>query len=224
MGAAAPALAGSFMVTPVRATLSAKQPVAALTVRNESQEATVVQVEVVTWTQREGSDVYAATRDILATPPIFTVAPGASQLVRIGLRRDADPGRELAYRVFLQEVPPPAKSDFRGLRVALRMGIPVFVLPPTAVAPLLQWRAEAAQGGVSLSLKNEGNAHVQLTDLRLVLPAGGELAREQMSTYVLPGQSRGWRFNRSAPAGASLRLSARTDGGDLETDVKVEAR
>jgi fimbrial chaperone protein len=179
---------------------------------------------VVTWTQREGSDVYAATREILATPPIFTVAPGASQLVRIGLRRDADAGRELAYRVFLQELPPPAKADFKGLRVALRMGIPVFVLPPTAVAPLLQWRAEAAQGGVSLSLKNEGNAHVQLTDLRLVLPAGGELAREQMSTYVLPGQSRGWRFNRSAPAGASLRLSARTDGGDLETDVKVEAR
>src|SRR5947209_8169980 len=68
MGAAAPTLAGSFMVTPVRATLTAKQPVAALTVRNESQEATVVQVEVVTWTQRDGNDVYAATRDILVTP------------------------------------------------------------------------------------------------------------------------------------------------------------
>jgi len=221
----APALAGSFMVTPVRATLTAKQPVAALTVRNESQEATVVQVEVLAWIQREGNDLYIATRDILATPPIFTVAPGASQLVRIGLRREAEPNRELAYRVFLQEVPPPAKSDFRGLRVALRMGIPVFVLPPTSVAPLLQWRAAAAQGGgLSLSLRNDGSAHVQFTDLRLVLPAGGELAREQMSTYVLPGQGREWRFSGSAPAGASLRLSARTDGGDVETELKVEGR
>jgi fimbrial chaperone protein len=221
----APALAGSFMVTPVRATLSAKQPVAALTVRNESQEATVVQVEVMTWTQRDGNDVYAATREILATPPIFTVGPGASQLVRIGLRRDADPGRELAYRVFLQEVPPPAKAEFRGLRVALRMGIPVFVLPPTSVAPLLQWRAAAAQGaGLSLSLRNDGNAHIQLTDIRLALPPGRELAREQMSTYVLPGQSKGWRFNAAAPPGTSLRLSARTDGGDVETDLKVEGR
>jgi fimbrial chaperone protein len=219
------ALAGSFMVSPVRATLSAKQPVAALTVRNESQEATVVQVEVVAWTQREGNDVYAATRELLATPPIFTVGPGASQLVRIGLRRDADPGRELAYRVFLQEVPAPAKTEFKGLRVALRMGIPVFVLPPTAVAPLLLWRAEPAQGGgLSLSLRNDGTAHVQFTELRLALSGGSELTREQMSTYVLPGQSRGWRFNRSAPPGASLRLNARTDGGDVETDLKVEGR
>src|SRR5437870_7139699 len=172
MAAAAPVSAGSFMVSPVRVTLGASQPVTPITVRNESQESTGVQVDAVAWTQRDGADVYTATREILATPPIFTLKAGASQIVRIGLRRDADPARELAYRVFLQEVPPPPKAEFKGLRVALRMGIPVFVVPPTAVAPVLQWRAQALrEGGLNLSLRNDGNAHIQMMELRLAHPA-----------------------------------------------------
>jgi len=223
MAAAAPASAGSFMVTPVRITLSASQSVTPITVRNESQETTVVQVDVVAWTQRDGADVYTATREILATPPIFTLKPGASQIVRIGLRRDADPARELAYRVFLQEVPPPPKAEFKGLRVALRMGIPVFVLPPAAVAPQLRWRAQAMrEGGLSLSLRNDGNAHIQVMEVRLAHPAEREIAAERTPVYVLPGQSQGWRMKGSAPSGATVRLRARTDGADVDTDLKVE--
>src|SRR5258706_6023191 len=103
MAAAAPASAGSFMVTPVRVTLSASQPVTPITVRNESQETTVVQVDVVAWTQRDGADVDTATREIPATQPIFTLNPGASQILRIGPPRDVDPTRELADRRLLHE-------------------------------------------------------------------------------------------------------------------------
>src|SRR5205085_11971107 len=157
LASAAPARAGSFMVTPIRATLSAAHPVSALTVRNDGAERTVVQVDALIWTQRDGGDVYAPTKDIIATPPIFSIAPGASQVVRVGLRRDPESGRELTYRLSLQEIPPPPKADFLGLRVALRLVIPVFVVPPSATAPRLQWRvAPAGPGALSVALRNEG--------------------------------------------------------------------
>jgi len=163
-----PALAGSFMVTPVRVTLSSAQPIVALTVRNDSSDSTVVQIEMATWSQEAGKDVHAATRDVIATPPIFTVPPGATQVVRVGLRRTADAERELTYRLFLQEVPPPPKPEFKGLRIALRMSIPVFVAPPVAVAPALEWRAvREAQGWLNVSVRNAGKAHVQIADFRL---------------------------------------------------------
>ncbi len=225
MGAVFAATAGSFAVSPVRATLSAGQPVAALTVRNDGAEPTVVQLEVVSWSQQDGRDVYNLTREILATPPIFTLPPGGSQVVRVGLRRAPDPKREITYRLFLQEVPPPPKPDFQGLQVALRVGVPVFVLPPVPAKPVLRWQvSRTPQGKLQVSLSNSGNAHIQVANIKLV-PSGGEpFPTQQVAAYVLPGQSRGWLVEAAPvpPPGLTLRLFAQTDAGDVQAEVVVE--
>src|SRR6185312_9864851 len=131
------ALAGSFTVNPVRLTLSATQAVAAVTVKNVGDEATVVQLETSSWTQHDGQDVLTSSSEILATPPIITIPPGASRIIRVGLRRAPDPQRELTYRLFLREVPPPEPLA-QSLRVALLISMPVFVVPPQSVAPEVQ--------------------------------------------------------------------------------------
>src|SRR5438876_8352828 len=76
------ARAGSFTVNPVRVTLSATQSVAAITVRNVGTEATVVQLETSSWNQHGGLDSLASTTEVLATPPIITLPPGASRIIR----------------------------------------------------------------------------------------------------------------------------------------------
>jgi fimbrial chaperone protein len=234
LGVAPAATAASLALVPVRLALSSKQPVGALTVRNDGDEATVIQLEVAGWAQSDGKDVYTATSEILATPPIFTVAPGASQLVRIGMRRPADASHELSYRLFLQEVPPPPKADFKGLQVARRFGVPVFVGAETAqvkaaVVPVaaLQWHARAAAGSdkVTLTATNAGTAHVQVKSFTLA-PKGQAAPPEHNSPeYVLAGQYRDWQIElEPAPlAGASLHVSAATDAGPVEADVVVEA-
>ena len=73
------------------------------------------------WSQVEGKDVYTATREVLANPPIFTVPAGGSQLVRIGLRRAPNTQRELTYRIFMQELPPPLDNEFTGTRMLMRI-------------------------------------------------------------------------------------------------------
>ncbi|WP_119628929.1 fimbrial biogenesis chaperone [Methylocaldum marinum] len=99
---------GALSVAPVRLELSAPELTGAITVTNTGTESSVVQLEATDWSQRNGQDEYAPSRKLSATPPIFTLGPGATQTVRVGLRHPPDPRRELAYRLFLQEVPPPA--------------------------------------------------------------------------------------------------------------------
>ena len=150
---------------------------------------------------------------------------GGSQLVRMGLRRAPDPQRELTYRLFLQEVPPPPKPDFQGLQVALRIGVPVFVLPAVAAKPVLRWQAaRTPEGALKLSLANSGNAHIQIVNFRLSLPDSAQpWVTQQAADYVLPGQSRDWIVpaNPAPPPGVTLHLFARTDAGDMEAEVVV---
>jgi fimbrial chaperone protein len=117
------ATAASLTVSPIRVVLDGKNHCAVVTLRNTGQEARVVQVELLRWTQEAERDVYTPTRDLLVNPPVFTLAPGQSQLIRVGLNRSPDAAQELAYRLYIQEVPPPSRPGFTGLQMALRIGV-----------------------------------------------------------------------------------------------------
>ena len=217
--------AGSFQVNPIRVELGRGASSAAITVRNDGDDPVVVQASVMAWTQSDGQDVYNVTTEALITPPVMTIAPGAEQILRVGLRRTADPQRELAYRIYLQEVPPPPSPGFSGLQVALRIGLPLFVAPVAPASRRLEWSARIAPGGaLVLAARNTGSAHVQVTDVELSAPRGERVARESSLVYVLPGQTHEWSLalppDKDKPAG-ELRLKALTDAGDVDTAVKV---
>ena len=220
--------AASIGVSPVRATLSANQKIETITVRNTGSELMSVQLEVMSWSQQDGEDVFTATREVLANPPIFTVPPGGSQLIRAGLRRAPDARRELTYRIFLQELPPPPSPDFNGAKMLMRVSLPVFVLPEVAAQPALRWQAaRTSDGALKISLTNIGNAHVQIANFSLSLPGSAQpWITQQSSTYVLHGQSRDWILpanaeNPSPPPGAILQIFAQTDAGDMEAEVLI---
>lgn len=221
----ATAVAGSFQVNPIRIELGKGATNAVIKVRNDGDEAVVIQASVLAWTQSNGQDAYTPTTEALVTPPVMTVAPGAEQVVRVGLRRGPDPQRELAYRVFLQEVAPPPKPGFSGLQVALRVGLPVFVAPVAPASRQLEWSARIAPNGtVMLTARNTGNAHVQVTDVGLSAPGGEPVAHESSLVYVLAAQTHEWTLPAPPDRGRSpgeLRLKAITDAGDIDTAVKV---
>jgi fimbrial chaperone protein len=217
--------AGSFAVNPVRVTLSASQMVAALIVRNEGQEPTVVQLQTSGWAQHAGDDVLTPTVEILATPPIFTIAPGGTQIVRVGLRRAPDAQHELTYRLVLREVPPPAPMA-QGLRVALALSLPVFVSPQRPAAPKLVWQVgRLPDGQVRLRASNTGNSHIQVGRFELSLASNSQvLAAQVVSAYVLPEDTRTWILKDigGAVKGAQVKISAVTDAGESRSQVAVE--
>src|ERR1700722_183955 len=231
--------AGSFEVTPLRVSLSATQRVAALSLRNVNSDPVVVQVDVVAWSQAKGEDVFAPTREVLATPPIFTVPPGGTQLIRVGLRRAPDALHELSYRIFLTEIPPPVKADATGLQETLRFSIPVFVPRATsaadrggkdderAVPVSLTWRVtKTASNYLAVVATNQGNSHVQVIDFTLAVAGNTQpLATTKVPEYVLPGQqSRPWSIATDAhvASGTPLHVTSHTDSGDIAGDVVVD--
>jgi len=215
-------------VSPVRVTLSDSQKIGSLSVRNDGTEPITMQMEVLSWSQREGKAVFAATRELLANPPIFTIPAGSSQLVRVGLRRAPDAQRELSYRVILQELPPPPNPDLTGMFMTMRISLPVFVLPEIDTKPVLLWQAaRTSQGALKISLSNSGNAHIQIKNFKLsLLDSAQPWLTQQSSDYVLAGQSRDWILpanpeNPAPPPGVSLKLFAQTDAGDIEAEVII---
>ena len=220
----ASAFAGSFTVNPVRVTLSPGLHVAAITVSNNGSEASVIQLQTSSWTQQDGQDVLTPSSEILATPPIFTLPPGGSQIVRVGLRRTPDVQHELTYRLILREVPPPQPIS-QGLRVALAISMPVFVVSAHPAFSNLQWRAtRLADGRIQIQATNTGAAHVQVGAIELT-PAGGAspVVRQSVATYVLPGNAHSWTFASAAKvlAGSMLELHASTDSGDVQARIAL---
>jgi len=215
------AQAGNFSVSPVRITLSPTSLTTALTIENRDDAQVLVQSRVVAWAQRDGSDVLEDSRELLVSPPIFRIAPGATQTLRIGLMRRPDPSRQLTYRLFLQEIPPPPKPGQQGANVALHLSLPVFVAPLAPAAPQLRWEVKpASDGTLTLALANAGNSHVQLLDVKLLLPDGSLLAEQEMFAYVLAGQARSWTIKpKQTWSAGTLKLGARTDGGEVNAEI-----
>ncbi len=222
------ATAGAFTIAPVRVELGPARRTEALTVRNEADHPVLIQVETHAWSQVDGEDRLEATTDTLATPPVFTLPAGGQQIVRVALRRAAAPDRELQYRLVLQEVPPETRAEFLGLRMALRVSLPVFVSPAGSAAPVLHWRAlREGDDRLTLVVENTGNAHAQIVDFRLFRDGQpGDGIEGMQSRYVLPGSRVSWSLSPSAGErdATELRLRGHSDRGPIAVVVPVAAR
>ncbi len=212
------AIAGSFAVSPIKAELSAQRPVTSLSVRNDGTESVSIQLQTNTWSQHDGADVQTPTTDLIASPPIFSLEPGTSQVVRVGLRKPQAGTLETTYRLLLQELPPPPTPGFQGLKVALALSVPVFVAPATPATELLDWQVREVDGALRVTLHNQGNVHARITEFTLAMADGSVLARMDAASYVLAGQSGEWTLTPTTPvaSGTRLRLSARTTAGTRE--------
>jgi fimbrial chaperone protein len=225
LAAAQPVLrAGSFRVAPVRIDLSARRPYATLKVANADSERVTVQVDAYLWQIQGGADQYPETDDILANPPVFTLDPGATQLVRLGLRQPTPSGVERSYRVILEEVPHEAPNGWRGIQTLLRISIPLFIQSDTAGGADLVWLASRQAGGqLLLSVENRGNTHALLRQFNVVADGGSEQDLVVPTpTYVLPGSKREWTLEGARVSGArKLLVRGQADGGDWYATVAV---
>ena len=233
----APAVAGSFSISPLRVDFAATAGTAALTVRNDDATPVVIQTQGLGWSQEGGQDALIPSRDLLISPAVFTLQPGGSQLIRVALRRSVDPTRELAYRLIVQEVPQAASPDFTGLQVALKLSVPIFVAPTAPAAPQVTWTASrGADGTLSVTANNAGNAHERVHRFALKTVDGTTTVLEQPAlSYVLAGAVRQWSFddkNNTRPNAQSTvspgmagpyRLEGTTDRGSFATELTFTA-
>ncbi len=222
------AQATNWNVEPLRIDLSAPHKTAVLTITNFSDQPTTLQIQYLAWSQEMGQDVLVPTRELLVTPPIVTIPPKSAQIVRIAFRKAPHKSQELSYRISLQEIPSLKQDKEKGVEVAMRIGIPVFVQPEgEKVVSKLSWRATAApENTIKLELINEGAAHIKVTDLVLSsIEREIKIAQDSATVYVLPGQTHTWMLKPLTSAKVEeehLHLLAYTDAVDLDTVIFVD--
>jgi fimbrial chaperone protein len=218
----ASAVAATLQVSPVRISISADGRAGIVRLHNQSDQPTLVQVEALTWNETEDLAEVPRTGEILAVPPVFELAGGAEQVIRLALRRPLTSGTEQAYRLLITEVPREVGDGSQGVSFALRLNLPIFVTPDGA-APQPIWSLDLAGGGSKLTLGNQGSAHVRIQSIALFADGGADpVFVSDDGGYVLAGRERSWQLDLGRlKAGTSLTVKAETNLGKLEAAVDI---
>ena len=211
------ALAGGFAVVPLRADLG-KNRSSSLTVTN-TEEAKTFEVRAVSWKQKNRTDSYTQTDDLLLAPATFRLEKGASQVVRIQLNRPLD-AAEHAYRVFIDEVPVAKEIKPNTLKTLVSMAIPVFVAPSSGPIAKGQatLKASLAKDVINIEMSNTGKANLKLREWVLTSNSG-ELLKVPSAAYVLSGNTLTGDYPLKIQADGPLKLKAVTDRGSFSADV-----
>ncbi len=203
--------AASVLLWPVDPVIGPGQRASALWLENRGEEPVLLQIRIFAWSQRQGVEAHDQQTDVVGTPPMVEVAPGARQLVRLTRTVPVAAGQEHAFRVIIDEVPRPAASeapDGGTVRFRLRYSIPLFVYgeglaPPrpgaeAAAAPQLAWRVARADGRDYLEVSNQGRVHARITGA--LLEQGGVRVNlaEGLLGYVLAGSTMRWPLPEGA--------------------------
>lgn len=225
MMASLAARAQSLAVLPVNVSLAPGQSAATLTVTNHGNSETAIQIRGYAWNQPDGEDQLVASDALVVSPPLATIAPGGTQVVRLILRQ-APQGREATYRILLDQIPPPAEAGV--VHVVLRLSIPIFAQPTTRVFPDVQFHIETEGGQVFLVGTNYGSRHEAIRDIALLTSGGAKLKADAgASPYALAGATRRWHIAMPGPLplpSDTLRLTAHADAGAIEEQVRVVAK
>ncbi len=216
------ALCQALEVAPVNVELPAHALATTLSVTNRSTQPMQIQVRPFSWSQPDGSEHLDPSDDLMISPPLTAIPPGGAQVIRLVLRRGAGVA-EQSFRVWVDQIPAPGEPG--TVRIAVRLSIPVFVEPASAVTPTLQWRmVELANGRAELVATNHGGRHAKILHATVFGADGAQWQVDSaLAPYVLPGATRRWPVNGAIATATGLRLIAMTDAGRIEQPLGTDS-
>lgn len=173
---------------------------AVVTVVNHRDHAVLYQLSALSWKIIDGQDRYEITQDYIASPPLFTLAAGETQAIRIGFRNPTRNPVERAYRLAIAEVPRVKMAGEEGGTVdfAIQYLLPVYVAAADREAkPELVWSMRTVDDSILLRAENAGHTHIALTAVGLSAGQPGAAEPEflvKALATILANSWREWRF------------------------------
>ncbi len=205
--AATPALSGTLQINPVLVEISPDRRTATVTVRNADPSPVTIRAYPLAWSQSNNEDEFGETAAIIVSPPVATIDPGATQSIRVGLRRaDATP---TPYRLIVEEVPEAAPDG--GIKVALRLNLPLYSMMAAGEASDLVWSAHRSRTGWIIEAENRGTGYVRADAALATRSTGLAFADGTSFGTVLPGARRRWVMTQE-PEVADPAALARIQG------------
>ena len=116
--------AGVFSVAPLRLYMAPRDRAIALTFTNEGDTPVTLQADINHWSQTvDGAEVLVPTEDLILSPPIIKLAPGAKQVVRLALLKPADASRQPIYRMIVREVPEVTPVRDQAIQIPITLAL-----------------------------------------------------------------------------------------------------
>ena len=203
--------ANSLMIWPIDPAINPDEKASELWLENRGNTTTMMQVRIFSWLQVGGQEQYQTQQQVVASPPMVRLEPGQKQLVRLIKQGPPEAGREMSYRVVLDEIPTPRTpgENQAGLTFQMRYSVPLFVygngVTSDSAKPQLSWQQVDSGGKRWLELTNRGNGHARLSNVAI----GGRRLGNGLFGYVLANSSNRWPLTSSV----SGELSAEVNTG-----------
>ncbi|MFL9880275.1 fimbria/pilus periplasmic chaperone [Herbaspirillum rhizosphaerae] len=207
-------------MSPVVLELSSARTAGVVKIVNNDTHDVSLQIRAYDWTQKDSQDSLEPTQSLIISPPVFTVAPGASQTIRIVSRRPAEIN-EIAYRLLVDEIPTAAAGP--AINFKFRISMPIFIAPNAAANLKMGWSISAGKTP-KLIVTNTGNRRGRLLNLALTLPNGKKITPPAgANPYTLAGMTRQYVFDVESPlpAGSLVKMTANSDSGPIDTELTV---
>ncbi|MFV5374812.1 molecular chaperone [Acinetobacter calcoaceticus] len=191
--------AATIRLSPVNVEILSNQNASSISLFNQSNESTDLQIRVFEWTQKNGQDQLTPTDEIAISPPFLKLQSNDSYNLRVVRINPAPVSGEQTYRIIIDELPKPidSRKAAQGVNVLLRSSLPVFVVNKDAITQL-NWKIDANQEVPSLNISNIGNRHALLNDLTLVDTTTNKSYPIKVNTvngYILAEQARSYSIN-----------------------------
>ncbi|MGE8551249.1 MAG: molecular chaperone [Acinetobacter calcoaceticus] len=191
--------AASIRLSPVSIEILNDQSASSISLYNQSNESSDLQVRVFEWRQNAGQDQLIPTDEIAVSPPFLKLQPNDSYNLRVVRINPAPVSGEQTYRIIIDELPKPIdnrKAD-QGVNVLLRSSLPLFVVNKDAITKLT-WSIQQEQNNPSLTISNVGNRHALLSNLTLVDVTANKSYAIKVNTvngYILAGKARNFNIS-----------------------------
>ncbi len=218
-------VAAAILIWPTNVFIDSKEKAAAMWLENRGNTLQTYQMRVYAWSHTDdGKEELSEQDDIAGSPPIMQIEPGKRQLVRLIRTSTPPPGKELTYRVILDEIPsvePDAPEIANGVKFRMRYSIPVFVFgeglaiqsmpgkekieaDKAFVDHSLSWRIKNDKKQKTLEVTNKGPIHVHLKNLTFARTGEMKTDPGGAAGYILPGKKMSWPVTAKMGSGSTL--------------------
>jgi fimbrial chaperone protein len=221
-------MAGSFTVSPVKLHLDSKASTTVIRITNNNDERVTVQLDAKEWVQNEiGSDAYKQTKNFVLFPKIVTLEKEEERLIRVGYQGDKNFRNEKTYRLFLEELPVTEPGE-TGLKLALRMAVPIFISPLKEIRKPAIEKVRFSEGKLGVKIENSGNKHFIVE--KIAVMGLDRLDKEVFKTdvngwYVLAGAKRTFVIDipeKGCIRADKVRVTAEVQNTTMKEDLVLD--
>nr|WP_280868982.1 fimbria/pilus periplasmic chaperone [Herbaspirillum sp. LeCh32-8] len=219
-GVCGAAHASNFEIAPVVLELSSSRTAGVVKIVNNDNHDVSLQLRAFEWNQSDSKDDLQPTQNLIISPPVFSLAPGASQVIRIVSKQLSGPN-EIAFRMLIDEIPSAAEGA--TINFKFRISMPVFIAANATPKIQLDYTLHAGKPA-KLIVRNTGNRRSRLLDLAFTLPNGKKIvAPAGGNPYTLAGVTRQYLIDTDTPlaAGSKVKMTATGDSGPIDTELTV---